>query len=169
MPVTRDCFTLDPCSCKRSSLGTGFQGKTFAVTLHYWMQPGSIWPQLKSCVRVCGRAGFICHMVVYCLERIYSFIFSCYCMFRVPFCFRCLKLISTLVLYVVKFYLLKTYLGQYIQKWLYVPSRNIILSEVNTTSILHNTKITPFEINACQIDSNRNFPWEERTNTRKWK
>ena len=32
-------FTLDPCSCWHSSLGTGIQGKMFAIILHCWMQP----------------------------------------------------------------------------------------------------------------------------------
>ena len=36
--VTRECFTLDPCSCWCSSLSTGIQGKTFAINLHFWMQ-----------------------------------------------------------------------------------------------------------------------------------
>ena len=33
--VTRECFALDPCSCWRSSLGTGIKGKTFTIALHF--------------------------------------------------------------------------------------------------------------------------------------
>ena len=32
--VTRKQFSLDPCSCWRSSFGTGIQGKTFPINLH---------------------------------------------------------------------------------------------------------------------------------------
>ena len=36
---TRECLALDPCPYWLSSLGTGIQGKTFNITLHYWKQP----------------------------------------------------------------------------------------------------------------------------------
>ena len=36
--VTRECFALDPCSFWLSALDTGIQGKTFAITLHFWTQ-----------------------------------------------------------------------------------------------------------------------------------
>ena len=35
---TRDCFVLDSCSCWRSQFGTGNQGKTITITLHFWTQ-----------------------------------------------------------------------------------------------------------------------------------
>ena len=52
MQVTRDCIALDPRSFWRSSLGTGIQGKTIAITLQFWMQPSTMYHSLYNVSRM---------------------------------------------------------------------------------------------------------------------
>ena len=43
-----ECFALDPCACWRSTFRAGIQGKTLAITLHYWTQRNTLVALLFS-------------------------------------------------------------------------------------------------------------------------
>ena len=53
--------------CWRSSLGAGMQDKTFAITLHYWMQPWFTSADSKR--KINWKAATLCHQYMYTVSE----------------------------------------------------------------------------------------------------